>query len=108
MRAVLHQDLTALARAMVLVPSGTRTRFARRIILMADAADRHRRSTGRAHPAFGDGTLSGALLRQPKGADTRLDDIRYSECLMDALSEIVRFRAAYPAVQLTQRGTAGS
>lgn len=78
------------------------------MILMAHAADRYRGQTGQAHPAFGDGTLSSAVASQKKAPDASVDTSPYGDCLIDALTEILNFRSAYPAAQVTHRGTAGS
>lgn len=96
MRAVLHQDVVALARCLMLVPESGRRGFARRKILLADLADRHRRARGRAHPLFGDGTLSAVLTGLPRARQRPMDQALYGSCFQAALAEVLAFRAAHP------------
>lgn len=108
MRAVLHQDIVALARCLLRLPEAEWRGFARRKILLADAADRYRARTGKAHPSFGDGTLSGALRGCRRDRETALDRGRYGRCLEAALAEVLRFREAHPLAHERQSGTVGS
>lgn len=108
MRAVLHQDLVALARCLMLLPESRQRGFARRKILLAHKADEQRLILGRSDPKLGDGTLSSAVNGCPKGGETPLDRAPYGKAFAVALAEVLRFREAHPLVHETQRGTAGS
>ncbi len=92
MRAVLHQDLIALAGCLLRIPPPERPSFANLQIKLADAADRYRARTGRVHPIFGNGTLASSCVRVPNAAERRLDDTDYADCMIKALEAIVAFR----------------
>jgi len=62
MRPVLHTDLITAASALLTVPRGQRWRAARDLVMQADAADRYRQRTGKAHADWGNGTLMAAAL----------------------------------------------
>lgn len=108
MRAVLHQDLIALARCLLLVESNAQRVFARRKIRMAHLADVYRIKHGVSHPKLGDGTLSSALSGCERGEEMPVDRPQYSQALQTSLSEVQRFRALHPVAHETQRGAAGS
>lgn len=108
MRAVLYQDLAALACCMVTMPEHTWRTFARRKIRLAHAADLYRRQTGSVHACFGDGTLGAAVVGHPQGGEAPLDRGAFGRAMLGALEEILRFREAYPVAHETQRGTEGS
>ena len=81
MRPVLISDLTAAARALLFVQAEGRERLAAQFFQDADVGDRFTRRLGRAHPAFGDGTLSAAARKRPLAIEPTLDDFAYCECL---------------------------
>ena len=106
---MLHQDVVALARAMLTVPNASRAGFAEMIVQLSHAADRHRKNTFKAHPIFGDGTLASCCSGYPKAPERRLDDPDYGECLITALETIVNFRLSrQPRAQERHKGTDGS
>ena len=77
MRPVLHSDLRMAARALMAVPAGDRASFCTRLLEQAELADRYTRRLGKLHPAWGNGTLSGAAQGHPLGRERSLDDPDY-------------------------------
>lgn len=96
MRAVLHQDVVALARCLLpLAPEDRRT-FADLQITLSDQADTYRNDFGRAHPFFGNGTLMSCCNGQRQDAERRIDNLDYADCMIKALEAIVAFRMNGP------------
>ncbi|GGA22899.1 DUF7742 family protein [Neptunicoccus cionae] len=93
MRAVLHQDIVALACCLLALPSAQRKCAARRIVAFTARADRYRKCKGRAHPLYGNGTLQSCCQSVPKAQERRLDDPDYGDCLIRALETVLAFRA---------------
>lgn len=93
MRAVLHQDIVALARCLLVLPTSERGRAARHMVALTSRADCFRMQEGRVHPLYGNGTLSSCCQSAPKAAERRLDDPDYGECLIRALEAVLAFRA---------------
>lgn len=114
MRRVLMGDVIAAARVLKGVARGRRPAVLRDLLRAADAAERHRSTTGRAHPALGNGSLMGAAHRHAPGPEPFLDDIAYLEALIPVLTRLRhRCRAGtapdpQPRAQSMQRGVAGS
>ena len=108
MRAVLVQDLIALARCMLVLPLEDRRYFARLILGFAEIADKHRDATGQAHPVHGDGTLVAALAEYPRGPARPVDCPDFGSCISTALSEVKKCRENHPLEHEMQRGTEGS
>ncbi|TYB82874.1 hypothetical protein [Maritimibacter fusiformis] len=81
MRRVMHGDVVAAGCALLAVPEAGRARLLSRMLAEAEAADRHRRATGRAHPVWGTGSLMSAALARDRVAEPFLDDRAYAECL---------------------------
>jgi hypothetical protein len=92
MRAVLHQDIVALAGSLVPVEPTQRHHLAELLIKLTDLADRHRIKCGYAHPLFGNGTLLSGCAQMSKPAERRLDDLDYADCMIKALEAVVAFR----------------
>lgn len=88
MRRVLHGDVTAAGRALLAAPPATRADLLDRLIAEADAAEAHRRATGRAHPRFGTGSLMAAAMSRPLAPEPFLDDPDYAACLALVLSAL--------------------
>ncbi|WP_425101189.1 hypothetical protein [Tropicibacter sp. S64] len=96
MRPVLHGDVSAAARVLLMVPACAREALARRLVTQAEAADRYRKRLGKAHPFWGNGTLMAAALgwgRLPP--ERRLDDPDFAECFV-AVLEALRGRRNMP------------
>ena len=114
MRRVLMGDVIAAARVLRVVTRGGRPAVLRGLMRAADAAEDHRRTTGRAHPVLGNGSLMGAAHRYAPAPEPCLDDIAYLEALILVLTELRQWvRAAptpgpQPRAQSMQRGVAGS
>lgn len=81
MRRVLYGDVTAAARALLAAPAGGRDRLLTRLMAEADAAEAHRRATGRVHPLWGTGSLMSAALAHAVAPEPRLDDPDYAACM---------------------------
>jgi len=92
MRPVLHSDVTALARAIYLVPDARRPALCSRLLAQAEAADRHRKATGRLHPEWGDGTLMTAARTAPQADEPSFDDLEYCTCFELVLSTLIAWR----------------
>lgn len=94
MRALLHGDVVAAARAIYAMPGYERRQAVRRLLNEAEWADRHRADTGRAHPFWGDGSLMAAALAAPVPNEPPLWDDDYCDCLCIVLEEAVDWRRA--------------
>lgn len=88
MRPVMHGDLTAAARHLLTLPDSLRASRCARLIAQADAADRYRKRFGRAHPAWGNGTLMAAARMQPLPREPQLHDPDYAACLILVLTQL--------------------
>ncbi|WP_069299646.1 hypothetical protein [Neptunicoccus sediminis] len=97
MRAVLHQDIVALACCLLVLPASEQGRAARRLVALTARADCYRTREGRVHPLYGNGTLSSCCQSVPKAAERRLDDPDYGACLIRALEAVLAFRAGTAA-----------
>ncbi len=93
MRAILHGDVTAAARVLLLRPPEARPRFIRRLLSEADGADRYRKRTGRAHPHWGNGCLMAAALKYEAAPEPFLSDRDYAECMVIVLEAIIAWRS---------------
>lgn len=95
MRPVLPADLDLAARVLlVLAPEG-RAAAMDEMLGVAEAADRHRLSTGRLPEAGGDGSLIAVALSRPRSAAT-VAGSEYRRCLGIVLD---RLDAAAGAIQ---------
>lgn len=92
MRALLHGDVTAAARAILLVPDAARRGLCRRMIREAHFAHAYMKRTGRAHRLWGNGSLLGAASLRPMAVEPRLGDAEYCACLEMVFHEIVLWR----------------
>ncbi|RYG91933.1 hypothetical protein EU803_05640 [Loktanella sp. IMCC34160] len=66
MRPLLPGDLDMAVRALLAVPEPDRPGLARQLLDEAQVADKTCRRLGRAHPAFGDGSLYEAARRHQR------------------------------------------
>lgn len=96
MRAVLHQDVVALARCLLLLAPADRRKFADLQISLTDQADVYRTESGRVHPFFGNGTLMSCCNGHQQDAERRVDDPDYADCMIKALEAIVAFGTNSP------------
>jgi hypothetical protein len=75
MRPILPGDLDQATRALIPLARQDWPAHAARLVLAPDRADRFRKRTGRAHAAWGDGSLmAAALLIGPRGQAPWCDD----------------------------------
>ena len=92
MRAVLHQDIVALATCLLSHPSVQREKFAAVKVAKAHKADLFRKRKGQVHHRFGDGTLASCCSRENALSERRLDDPDYADCMIKAIEAVVAFR----------------
>lgn len=92
MRAVLHQDIVALATCLLSHPSKHREKCAALKVAKAHKADLFRKRVGQVHHRFGDGTLASCCSRENALSERRLDDPDYAECMIKAIEAVVAFR----------------
>ncbi|MCJ7873735.1 hypothetical protein Q4577_13335 [Marinovum sp. 2_MG-2023] len=93
MRPVLHGDVTAAARAMLMVPAEAREGLCRRMIEEADFADRYAKRLGRAHRDWGNGTLMAAARVRPLAAEPPLGEDAYCRCLETVFHLLLEWRS---------------
>lgn len=103
-RPLLLSDVIAVARVLRAARGEEWTRLLRLMVGAATEAERHRRATGRAHPAFGDGSLMGIALRFRPPPEPPLSHPAYRRALIFVLMAA----DAYPFAQDRQSGTEGS
>lgn len=94
MRPILHGDVTAAARALLLVPETAREALCRRMIEEADFADRYAKRLGRPHRLWGNGTLMAAARARPLAEEPALGEERYCRCLELVFRQLLAWRAA--------------
>lgn len=90
MRPVTLTDLAAAVRVLLALPEDRRAAGLAALLARAEAADHHRRTTGRAHPAYGNGTLLAAALAHPAADPGTAGDRAYLLCLAQVLDAVVR------------------
>ncbi|WP_323764909.1 hypothetical protein [Marinovum sp.] len=94
MRPVLHGDVTAAARALLMVPESAREALCHRMIEEADFADRYAKRLGRPHRLWGNGTLMAAARARPLADEPALGEARYCRCLEQVFRALLDWRAA--------------
>lgn len=97
MRPVLHGDISAAVRALLCVPRSARQQVFDRMIIEAEAADKFRKSTGRAHPAWGNGSLMAAANLRQQAPEPMLDDTEYCSTMALAFDQLLAWRLAQRA-----------
>ncbi|MBB4022054.1 MULTISPECIES: DUF7742 family protein [Actibacterium] len=93
MRPVLHGDVVAAARALLPLPDCARAAALRGMLARAAAADAYRKRFGRAHRAWGNGSLMAVALPRVRGAEPFLDDAEYCRCLALVFETLAAWRA---------------
>lgn len=93
MRRVLIDDVAVVARVLLATPPSARTLRLARLITMAEAADAHRSSTGRAHPRWGSGSLMAAASGMQKVPPPDFDDEEVCSVWMMILAALVAHRS---------------
>jgi len=74
------------------MPPDTRAGAARRLVWRAHWADCWRKRLGRAHPAWGDGSLGAAVPAGPLPLEPTWDDPEYARCIAEVLCAVVEWR----------------
>ena len=92
MRPILHGDVSMAARALMQLPDPVRPLRIARLLREAEAADLHRKSTGRAHPVWGNGSLVAAAARFPRAQEPDFDDPEYCRCWMTVFDALLAHR----------------
>jgi len=79
-------DVIVLARGLAAIVPNERAALAKTRVDETRVADAFRRQTGRAHPDWGDGTLSAAVLLQGATASPCVMTRDFADCLRLALN----------------------
>lgn len=85
MRPVLHGDVSSAARVLLCMPDADRRSACQRMILEAEAAERHMRRWRRAHPLWGNGSLMSAARKRMLADEPGFDDADYCLCFETVL-----------------------
>ena len=96
MRPLLYGDLSAAARVLLHRPRGSRPRLARQMLAEAEIADLDRRSTGRLHPRFGNGSLMGAARMRVLADEPGFDNPDFCACFLTVLRAVMARRVNLP------------
>ncbi|MFT5626597.1 MAG: hypothetical protein ACI9PY_001275 [Ascidiaceihabitans sp.] len=92
MRPVLHSDLTAAARVLLLEPEIKRSEIVSKMMQEAQYADRYTRRLGKPHPQWGNGTLAAAAQKYVMADEPSMDSSEYCKCLTLVLGSLVARR----------------
>lgn len=92
MRSVLHGDIVAAARVLLLVPPRARRTLCRRMIVEAEFAHRYVKKLNKVHAFWGDGSLMSAARKRPIALEPTLSDLGYCACLEMVLRELTNWR----------------
>lgn len=87
MRDLLYTDLDRAVRVLMDLPRSARLLRARRMLVMADIADRHRQETGRPHQ-WGNGSLHQVAQQWHAVGSRPFDDEDCRECWQIMLAAI--------------------
>ena len=94
MRGLAHSDLVMLARRLLGLPEATWEGTVRQMLDRAHTADLYRKRKGRAHPLWGNGSLSAAVMAQGRvPPEPFLSDRRYVAALGAAIDGVMLWRA---------------
>lgn len=83
-----YGDVRSIARVLMLTPPHKRDELANTIVFEATEANAHRLNTGRAHPAYGTGSIMSAALTRKAAPEPFFDDRDYIACVIIALKAI--------------------
>ncbi|MFP4303642.1 hypothetical protein [Rhodosalinus sp.] len=119
MRPAHWPDVSAAARALLIVPPDARPGRARAMLEAAHAAHRAMKRLGRVHPRLGNGGLMVLARMAPLPPEPPLSDPEFADCLLRVLQALRDWRAdparrarrrgqGQPAAQPTQRAAVGS
>lgn len=93
MRPVLHSDVVAAARVLLLLPQQDRQAVMRQMLEQASNADLHHKRLKRGHPVWGNGSLMAAAMIRDLAPEPFLDDAEYCRCFMVVFEELIRWRS---------------
>lgn len=105
MTSVTLADVILLARALWESTPQDRDGLAREIVSEARVAETYRRSTGGAHPVWGDGSLSSAVLMRSAPRAPLMMSAGFADCLKLAIDASC---VLYDAAQAEQRRAVGA
>lgn len=88
MLPVLPGDAEAAAAMLLALPPEARPRALARALARAEAADRHRRKTGRAHPRWGNGSLTDAVAGLPYRRARFWGEPEYAACFAQVFAAL--------------------
>ncbi|WP_371169682.1 hypothetical protein [Aliiroseovarius sp. 2305UL8-7] len=88
MRPVLPGDVAAAGCALLVLPAPKRPGAMLEMLHRAEAADRYRRALGRAHPAWGNGSLGSVAMSLPRTAEPFPNDPDYVDCMMTVFAAL--------------------
>lgn len=89
MRPILHGDVTAAARVLLIAPREDRDRLCARMICEAELADKHVGQTGRLHPLFGNGSLMAAARNRQLAEEPSFDNLQFCQCFELVLRHLI-------------------
>ena len=92
MRPVLHGDLITAARALEALAPSVRGGAAQAWLSEAHAADLYRKRLGRVHPRWGNGSLMGRVMCEPRLPDGPIGG-EYLQALEQLIGALGRWRA---------------
>lgn len=93
MRPVLPGDVAAAACALLAMGALDRPDAIVRMIRRANAADRYRYVTGRAHPKWGNGSLAAVARTMARECEPYQDDPEYCDCMLTVYAALKTQRA---------------
>lgn len=93
MRAVHLSDLNMAARTLICARVPDRAVMLASLLEQAHVADKYRKRTGRAHPQFGNGTLSDACQQHPRASMPDRCDPQYLGCLAVVINGLLKTRS---------------
>lgn len=105
MQEVLIEDVLNAAAVLALLDPARRRWVLLRMLAEAKAADLHRRTAGRAHPRWGDGSLMATARTRPQLGDRRLSRRAFRKSLLQVIEVM---NEIYPDAQETHIGCVGS
>ena len=107
MRPVLHSDLSAAARVLLLIPHALRQSVMDQMVVDAEFADRHMRRLKAPHPEWGSGTLAAAAARHAQADEPSMDSSEYCECLRIVLRSLIARRTRHKDKLCLERAGSG-
>lgn len=93
MRTITHGDISVAARATCDLEEDAARAMVRRWLCIAHAADLYRKHFGRAHPCWGNGTLTGAAMRSIRPRpEPFLADVDYLQAMARVIDTVLVWR----------------